>query len=286
MVNRHDDMLPVGKVVRVRLAHYGEDIRAHQRLRHDDAQLLAVEAAEVCREHAVNLTVPQSLHCGLHRRIGLGFKCEVCVGQAILRVGQVVLYGACQFTRFPIRGAERQVVVLITDPDSAMRGEPTHFIRGEKRVRTNGFDVPIKHLLVVIEILLLDPAHGAVQVSQKIRPFHTDRKVIIRCADLEYRGGPLWIGEGIHRDIGVQLAGLEHIQRFVLRGIHLDELGVDPVSLRPVEVELRLYAVLVYADPFSVEGRAVGRGYLPVIRRDEKIIFLDAHGIVREQHGL
>ena len=76
------------------------------------------------------------------------------------------------------------------------------------------------------------------------------------------------------------------MQRFVLRRVHLDELGVDAVSRRPVKVELSLYAVLVHADPFSVECRTVGGGYFPVIRRYKEIVFLDAHGIVREQHGL
>ena len=74
LVYRHDDMLSVGKVVHVRLAHNGEDVCAHQRLRHDDAQLFAIEAAEIRGKHTVDLAVPQSLHRSFHRWIGLGLK--------------------------------------------------------------------------------------------------------------------------------------------------------------------------------------------------------------------
>ena len=59
--------------------------------------------------------------------------------------------------------------------------------------------------------------------------------------------------EGVHRDVGVQLAVLEHLQRLVFRRGELYHFGREPVAPRPVVIEIGLHAVPVYADALSVE---------------------------------
>ena len=181
------------------------------------------------------------------------------VGHAVGGVGKIVLQYACQFPGFTVLCAECKIVVLVSDADGSVSRDPFCFLRGKKRVGSCLPEVPAVHLLVIVPVFVLNPVQRHIQISQKIRAVFADREKEIGESDLAYRNRKLRLREGINGDIGVQPAVIQHLERFVLCPRHFEKLCMDVILPFPFKKEVCLDASLVYADPFPVQGRIIGR---------------------------
>ena len=284
LIHRHDHMLLASKEVLGLRIDKGVDAGAHQRRRHDHAHGLPVIAAEICREHAVHLAPLQGLQGLLRGGVGHRLKIDTGVHQTAGPVIQEVLQGAGELPRGLVRGAEGQKVVLVSHPDRPVLRQIVRLLLAQERVGPRGHDVPFKHLLIVVPVLLLDAVHGVIQLIQQVRPVLVHREVKIGGADPAHRHRPVRVPEGVQGHISVQRSGIQHSQGFVLGARQLHELRLNAVLLLPFQEIVHLDAAFVHADPLPVEGGIIRRD-LPVARSDEDTVFLRPHGKGGEQHG-
>ena len=278
LVDGDGHMLPAGKIPLIGMPDHRENLGLGQGRRHDHADLFPVIGAEIGREDAVHLALSQRLKRRGGRGVADRFEIQMGVGHAVGGIGQIVLHQAGQFARVFVLGAEGQIVVLIAHADGPMLCQPVDLFRSEKGVGADAPDVFFKELLVVIAVFVLNPAHGRVQLVQQIRAVFADREIVIGRACLADRDRLGRMDEGIHRDVAVKLTHGELFQRLFLRVRNLDDLRLHAVLFCPFPVLIRLYAALVDADPPAVLRARILRQNLAVVRRDEEIVFLRAHG--------
>ena len=263
----------------VRGADSREHLRADERVRDDDAPLLAVVGAEAQGEHAVDLPAGQSPQGGLGGGVAVRGEAELGVLFTGLREAQEVQQGAGQRPGLRVRVAEGQEIVPVADPDRAVLGDPGLFLGAEKAVDGAALVELFRQLLVEIAVVLEDAVHGNVQILLEIGAVFVDAEVGVGEADLAHRHHIGGVAVGVQGHERVELAVCEHFQqhRRFLRGFH--DLRGDVVAVRPGDEELLLNAVLVDADPLAVQGGEIVRADLGIVRRDEDVVALRAHGL-------
>ena len=200
-------------------------------------------------------------------------------------MSQVILQRAGQLACSTIRLTERKKIVQIAYTDGAVRTEPVLLVRRQEYVLFRGvIMVFFGYLLVKIRVFILDSGQGHVQFGEQVRPALIDRIIKIRFAHPAYRIHPLLRTEGVYGGIAVKLVPDKHLKGFRFTGYQWDDINHKPVFFRPFLQEALLYAALVDADSFPVEGGDILRRYFPVRRININIIGFRTHRQVREGH--
>ena len=280
--NRHPFLLCEG--VHIRLADHRGHVRTHHRGGYENALKFPVIVREIYGKYAVHLSVLQRLHSSLGSGKGNRLEFQTGVFEAAGGSFQKVLQRAGQFPRFPIFGAESQIIVPVSNPNRSVVSEPGALLRAEIVVDFCGLQVFGIERPIIKRILIQNSGHGVIQLTEKLGACFADREENIGGADLTGRYGVPGIDHAVKRRIQVDAAEFELGDVILLRAGHLHDLRPDAVCLRPIPEVCDLHAALVRADLSAVNGGKVLRRDLFIVGRGEEIVILRTHRLCGEQH--
>ena len=260
--------------------HHREHVCVHGRRGHQYPRLFAFEIREIDREYAVDFPFFQRFQRGFRGGERHRGKDQICVFHAGGSDFQIILQGSRQRSRVVVLCAVGEIIGPVSHTDDAVARKPVDL--GRREIGAVGVDVEIFfiHLLTVVSVFILYPVHGGVKFPQQVGT------VFAHCE--EERGGPHAAnGDGsvvaflflddVRSHIHIQLTAAQHGQRILLAARQIHDFRLNAVLCRPDGKSILLYAALVYAHPFSVEGGVVVQADSRIAARNIDIIFLFPH---------